>query len=309
MGMKKSIRSGLKLFSGSKKKILEDDIRKKEEETILLQAKQEKEAKEREYFERKRKREEEIIRIETEKRARRRQQVEDAKEKWKQEIQTDVGRAYLDRIQKHWNEYTQLYMQRNQQEIRVLCEFAIMSYLLKDPGNIKQLSDLTNSQELSTISAASIGVAIDQLLIKRMVMLAVEGSIEYYRINLRWNIMLEMEQLRRQIAQHEQKVNGTYNEVQETEPTLQSVTTVKMDKDEVTRRFDAYNQLVEGEIITCMRKWHRPMTVYDIATYGSNGELGRMSQFKLEEILRTLVHKGNIQRIEGEYSVKYILVE
>lgn len=309
MGMKKSIRSGLKLFSGSKKKILEDDIRKKEEETILLQTKQEKEAKEREYFERKRKREEEIIRIETEKRARRRQEVEDAKEKWIQEIETDVGRAYLDRLQKHWNEYTQLYMQRNPQETRALSEFAIMSYLLKDPGKIKQQSDITNSQELSTLSTASIGVAIDQLLIKRMIMLAVEGSIEYYRINLRWNIMLEMEQLRRQIAQHEHKANGTFIEVQETESTLQSVTTEKMDKDEVTRRFDAYNQLVEGEIIMCMRKWHRPMTVYDIATYGSNGELGRMSQFKLEEILRTLVHKGNLQRIEGEYSVKYILVE
>ena len=298
--------SGWKLF---KKKTVENHSiqEKQEEELARLEYQKAKEAREKEYLERKKKRDEELLRAEQEKREKRGHALEQATEKWDSVIHSAEGTRYLDEIRENWNRYVTAFTNRKKLNSIEVCQLRILSYLLDEDARIKEQSEIITSKALEGMEKEDVLTAIDQLLINKQAVIAVEGSVDYFRMNFTWSIRKEIHKIahERDLWERWEKTGDTKNGSPE-EP-LQSVTIEKLDKQKLHKEIANFESKIEGEIIKCIKEAKRPLTMYDICTYG--GELSKISQLKVEETLRRLVKKGSLERMEGNYSVKYMLNE
>lgn len=158
---------------------LEEVLEKKRKEQELVKE-QEEEQKQKEL----QKQKEELRRLVTE-----------SVQAFENEKATGKGKVRYERILEYWPVYRDLIIEREGRTNEEVCELVIIDYLLSKNASIKKQSNIEKLEEIQIVGKVMFLQAMDQLLIKRIMVIAVEGSLEYYRINLDWSIETAIRQL------------------------------------------------------------------------------------------------------------------
>lgn len=108
---------------------------------------------------------------------------------------TGKGKEKYERILEFWPVYRDLIIEREGRTNEEVCELVIIDYLLSRNASIKKQSNIEKLEEMQIVGKVMFMQAMDQLLVKRVMVIAVEGSLEYYRINLDWAIESAIRQL------------------------------------------------------------------------------------------------------------------
>ncbi len=232
--------------------------------------------------------------------------LEKAEKQWQRERRTERGIMQYDRILGNYKAYvTTCSLNINLSATRE-CELDIIQYMIRDNASIKHQDSIIHFCIRHGRTRGIALEAIDQLLIKRIIVIAMEGSLDYYRINLGWNITRDIQKEKRALMEQDKEKVMKITE----SPKKQVLSQTKVEKqeaDDIAKTVSYYREQSKMQLIECLLSETEPVSMLEMLN--KHRELGTINRLSLEEIMKELVQKGQVIIIEDEYPVKYRLVK
>ncbi len=270
-----------------------------------------KEARKREELIKQRREEEE--RLNREKQEKLKSLVEEMNSLWQSEKKNVPGLDKYQKIVKRWPRYVELYAMDPKITQLQLCELGIIQYLLKEDATIKTQAQLEKLQSVHNLTKEKIYQAMDQLLIKRIMIIAMEGSLDYYRINLNWDIDRDIDRLESRMKEKKEEQFARLKLINEKrqkdmelkrQTGLQDVVVEKVNQEELVKSHLEFNKQLRDEIACCLKKISRPVTIFEIPALSK--KLSEVNQLTLEGLLKSMVEEGDVIKIEDGLLVTYV---
>ncbi len=270
-----------------------------------------KEARKREELIKQRREEEE--RLNREKQEKLKSLVEEMNSLWQSEKKNVPGLDKYQKIVKRWPHYVELYAMDPKITQLQLCELGIIQYLLKEDATIKTQAQLEKLQSVHNLTKEKIYQAMDQLLIKRIMIIAMEGSLDYYRINLNWDIDRDIDRLESRMKEKKEEQFARLKLINEKrqkdmelkrQTGLQDVVVEKVNQEELVKSHLEFNKQLRDEIAGCLKKISRPVTIFEIPALSR--KLSEVNQLTLEGLLKSMVEEGDVIKIEEGLLVTYV---
>ncbi len=234
--------------------------------------------------------------------------LEQADKEWQRERRTERGSMQYDRILSNWKTYIAVCSINKRISPVRKCELEIICFMLRNNASIKHQETIINLCSCNGRTREIAMEAIDQLLIKRIIIIALEGSLDYYRINLGWNIVRDIEKEKQDLLTQTTLVEKrAIHEEKAPRQTLSQTKIEKHEAEEIAKSVSYYRKQIEDQLIICLEKETKPLSILEMmANYR---DLGTINQLSLEEIMKKLVQKGQAVIAEDEYPVKYRLTK
>ncbi len=234
--------------------------------------------------------------------------LDQADKEWQRERRTERGSIQYDRILSNWKTYIAACTMNKRISPVKKCELEIICFMLENNACIKHQETIINLCSHNGRTREIAMEAIDQLLIKRIIIIALEGSLDYYRINLGWNIIRDIEKEKQDVLT--QTIVVEKHAIHEEKAPRQTLSQTKIEKhepEEIAQSVSYYRKQIEDQLIICLEKETKPLSILEMmANYR---DLGTINQLSLEEIMKKLVQKGQAVITEDEYPVKYRLTK
>lgn len=234
--------------------------------------------------------------------------LEEAEKEWQQERRTERGKMLYDRIQTNWKTYLAASALNKKITVTQKCQLEIIHYLLRNNASIKHQEAIIAFCERNGRDRETAMAAIDQLLIQRAIIIAMEGSLDYYRINLGWNIQRDIEKAKRVlIMQDKEEEQKKVTQVQKPKPVLSQTVIEKHEKEEIDKSVSLYRGQLKAQLLECLKKEKEPVTIVELLA--NHEDLGAVNRLSIEEIMKELVHSGKVARIDDGFPPTYKLVD
>ncbi len=232
--------------------------------------------------------------------------LEKAEKQWQRDRRTERGIMQYDRIVGNYKAYVEACSSNKNISATRECELDIIRYMIRDNGSIKHQDSIIHFCIRHGRVRKIVLEAIDQLLIKRIIVIAMEGSLDYYRINLGWNITRDIQKEKQALLEHDKEKVMKITEP----PKKQALSQIKVDKqeaDDIAKTVSYYREENKMKLIECLLSETEPVSMLEMLN--KHRELGTINRLNLEEIMKELVQKGQVVTIEDEYPVKYRLAK
>lgn len=234
--------------------------------------------------------------------------LEQAEKQWQQERRTERGDMLYNRILSNWKTYMAVCALNKNITITQKCQIEIIHYLLRNNASIKHQEAIISFCEHNGRDREIALAAIDQLLIQRAIIIAMEGSLDYYRINLGWNILRDIEKAKQVLMkQDKEEEQEKVSRVKEEKSVLSHTVIEKHEEEDIAKSVSLYRGQLKTQLLACLKTETEPVSIVELLA--NHEELGTVNRLSIEEIMKELVQSGKVERIDEDFPTSYKLVD
>ncbi len=225
-----------------------------------------------------------------------------AQKEWLSERRTERGEQQYNGILSNWRVYIAVCALDKRITETKKCQLEIIYYMLTGNASIKSQNSMIEFCNKNDRSRETVLKAIDQLLIQRVIVIALDGCLDYYRINLGWKITWDIQKAKEVlIKQSYETEKKTVKE--QTTKALPKTVIEKHKEEDIAKSVAYYRKQIIKLVVHCLQKESDPISIMDLLA--NHTELGAVNQLTIEEIMNKLVNNGYAVRMGNSHPPLY----